>query len=246
MALDPIYGGGGGLPLAYGSIAAATSDTLRPAYGDVGASGLLPAYGLSDVGDQPEPGGVEISDDFDRADQNGLGDSAEGWSWEALNTPSDVGISNNQASHIGASQNFKWWRADIDLSSADQFTQYEITSATATNINFDIMCRWAPDANTCYRGIYRQSSSNTFRLYRTVDGTSTLLGAILNTTPLALPFVFRIQAVGDQITLWADDVLIMTRTDTNITANVRTGFGFSVGSTTGSTINNFEAGVVAT
>lgn len=159
-----------------------------------------------------------LSDNFDRADQSL--DATGAWTEVVGNAD----IASNQVANVsGTNHN----RFESDLSSDDHWSEIDVILNGNTNSNNEAYARFNPSAETFYRGISRNSSTNTYRLFRHITGTSTQIGSTVNATPLATTHPIRCTANGSDITLTVDGVDRVTASDANISGFVRAGFGHS-------------------
>jgi hypothetical protein len=180
-----------------------------------------------------------ITDDFDRANAEALGTSAEGWSWTEV--IGDLDIFNNQAIYLNQADSAA--RAELDLSSDDHYAQVSVTASGGGSTNREVMTRFSSDASPdhdYYRFITRSTSSNTHRLFKVVNGTSTQIGATVDEEAPSMPFTLRGESDGSSHALKIGGVTKITQTDTAITGHLRTGFGASTSPT--AAFDNFEAG----
>lgn len=191
---------------------------------------------------------VELTDDFNRANQAGLGTSAEAWSWGVMAGAAGGGgqILFNQCYALTSQSGF--WRAEKDLTSADMFSEiqaiaYDGTGGGDTEVH--AVCRVHPSENTFYTGRHtwlRGTTQDEYQLTKRINNVETLIGAAVLEPHATYPTTVRLEVTGDQLTLKADGVTKATATDSEITGHVRAGIGLGAG--LGFFYDNFQAGVL--
>lgn len=187
-------------------------------------------YDLAPVG-----GGATITDNFNRADENPLVASAEGWSWSHVLNDNDL-ISNVVT---GGAVATCVSRAQSDLASDDHYAKLQIVSYDA-NGRLGVNVRFASAADTSYWFRVRNSSSTgTFLLVKRVTGTDTTLETVIDTAP-AGGSTMKLTVDGSSLAGFINDVSKVTATDTVITGNLRTGISFF--SNVAAYGDDFEAG----
>lgn len=164
---------------------------------------------------------TSLSDDFTRADQTGLGTSAEGWSWASV--VAGINIVSNRARST-ADNNAS--RAESDLSSADHYAESDIIQSAATTRNVGVRCRYSAAVNTCYEATSNGASTGSFLLKRITAGTPTTLSTVDRGTTVTTRTT-RVTVSGSNLDYWEGGVSKTTATDTNITGNLRCGLGKS-------------------
>jgi hypothetical protein len=202
---------------------------------------------LADVSEVVDPS-VELTDNFDRANQAGLGTSAEGWSWGLMAGPTGGGgqILNNWCYASSGQSGF--WRAEADLSSADMFSELQALFSDGTgggDKELYATCRVHPSENTFYVGRHtwlRGTDQDEYQLAKRINNVQTLIGSAVLEPHAAYPTTVRLEVVGNQLTLKANGVTKVTATDSEITGHVRAGIG--LGSGLGFAYDNFQAGVL--
>lgn len=185
----------------------------------------------------PLPHQTTITDDFNRADQSGLGSSSEGWSWTA--TIGGYNIVSNEAENVAMTGNLAFARAESDLSSEDHYAQVDVT--TVAQNRQGVAARFSDSADTAYMFVERQVVPD-FAIFKRVTGTDTLLND--SASGATEPFTIKGECDGSGLTLYVDDVSEVTITDTDITGNVRAGLHHG-GTSVGGTVDNFEAADLA-
>lgn len=196
-----------------------------------------------------------ITDNFNRADSDSLGSSSEGWSWTADETYIDLDIASNRLAVIAVDPNYNYGsgRAESDLSGTDQYAQLSITgysTTTSTNTSYHAgggpAVRYASAASTFYCGMYMDTNSDTYKIYKCVTGTYTSLASEAATFP-ATPFTAKITANGTSIDFLISDSSVASVTDSSISTGTRTGFAYYKGKWSGTdTADDFEAGDLGT
>ena len=179
------------------------------------------------------PHGTTITDNFNRADADALGNSSEGWSWtEVIN---DTDIVSNQA-HSQGTEDCEA-RAESDLASSDHYGQVDVVNTTFKGGAF---ARFSASARTAYIGYLR--ATVTLRLSKNVSGTETLLSDAVITP--ALPEAYKIEANGSAIKVYQAGVQRLSITDTAITGNTRCGI-YTRTSGSSNIVDNFSAADLA-
>lgn len=191
---------------------------------------------------------VELTDDFNRANQAGLGTSAEGWSWATMHPTFAIeGEILNNWCYIPTSE-VGFWRAEQDLSSEDMFSELQALSYHGTgggDTELYAACRVHPSQITCYLGRFtwlRGTDQDEYQLQKRINNVQTNIGAPFLEPHSTYPTTVRLEVVGDQLTLKGNGVTKVTGTDSEITGYVRAGFG--IGSGLSHSYDNFQAGVL--
>ena len=167
-----------------------------------------------------------ITDDFNRADNDALGTSSEGWSWTEVTGDIDI-VSQVATGQVSANSSA---RAEIDLDSADHYAELAISDFGANGVG--PCCRFDPSAETFYVA-YEDGTS--LRLFKVIAGT---FGSALGTAASAGASTVRIEANGTTIRVLDDGVEVINVTDGDITGHTRTGIVVGLGGD----IDFFEAG----
>lgn len=199
---------------------------------------LCERYGIEDWKEFVKPNRVKdipgrlphetsLTDDFTRADQTGLGTSAEGWSW--ADTVAGLGIVSNRARSTVATNRA---RAESDLSSADHYSQSRIVQSSAVDRRMSVFVRYNAAADTCYGAYSSGVSTTSVALQRVTTGTATTLSSASRGVTI-LDRVLRVSVSGSGLEAFEDGVSYTTATDTNITGNLRCGIGRTGGTNTG-------------
>lgn len=174
--------------------------------------------------EQDLPPETTLTDDFNRSDADGLGNSSEGWSWTETNH--DIDIVSNVARGITDS-NLTLARAESDLSSADHYCELTISNpggSTSSVRAAGPACRYSTSAMDFY--VARQTNGTTTGTYRpakVVSGTRTDLGTGSTRTVSALK---RISISGSSIDIYSVGVVVESITDSSIAGGVRCGIFF--------------------
>lgn len=186
-----------------------------------------------------------IADDFNRADQSGLGTSASGFSWTlvlgSINIVSGRAQTPNRANDITSV--FHKARAESDLSSADHYCQCNVYDIGGGDWGGGALARFNSGAETCYFGYQRVSGSTSFLLAKVVAGSLTVLSSTGSGFP-ASGDLQKLVCSGSTITLFNAGVSKLSATDSAITGNLRAGVcsrGGGTGAKYGE-VDNFEAG----
>lgn len=177
------------------------------------------------VFEAPAPVGATITDDFNRADQSGLGSSSGGWSWSASEVWAGTTwtISTNRA--LPSSGGLETaYRAEIDLDSANQFAQVEVVAIVgSTQGRVGPVVRFeAPGGDNDAYFAWWRSSGDGQHLRKRLGSTLTDLATATVTFP-SLPFTERLEVDGSNLSFLVDSVEQLSATDTDITGNLRVG-----------------------
>jgi len=188
-----------------------------------------------------------INDNFNRADQSGLGTASGGFTYSSL-ASSAIDIVSNAAKWGPSESVTDVKRADSDLSSSDHYSQAAITTAALTDLGAGCIAR---KDSTSTMTFYLADIANsvglfTARLFKCVAGTFTSLGTLVEARSAG--DVCRCECNGSSISNKINGTTkIGPITDTAITGGVRTGIragGFSsVGNT--AIFDSFEAADLA-
>lgn len=178
----------------------------------------------NDVPDEPDlPPETTISDNFNRADADGLGTSSEGWSWTEVG--GDIDIVSNRAQ--GTPDTPAYARAGSALSGNDNYAQCVVTTTSVSGVRQGgPTCRGDASAQTYYWGSQAAgaSTTGTFRIYKVVTSTRTALGT--GATHNKSGETKKIEANGSSIAIYNNGVLVESITDTSIASGVYAGISF--------------------
>ncbi len=143
------------------------------------------------VYDAPVIEGTVITDDFNRANDAELTDSAEGWSWTEVNGGQK--LDTNQTKMVDAST-VNTVRAESALATVDMYAQVKVVGG-GNAVDGGPTVRYAAAAYTFYAGVFRVGNDR--QIYETTTGSFT---NILddNTSP-ADGSICRIEANGSSI-----------------------------------------------
>jgi hypothetical protein len=173
-----------------------------------------------------------IHDTFNRADNDTLGTSSEGWSWSERE--GDIDIVSGTA--VGTLSGGNYASAQIDLDTEDHYAQIVVTNDANDS---GPVVRWDP-ANKTFYAVF--SSNSLTRLFKFVTGTGSQVGS--NGPGVVNNSILKLEVIGDQLTVYDDGVAIIgPETDGDITGFVRCGM---VLVDANSVAENFEAGDVTT
>ena len=118
-------------------------------------------------------------------------------------------------------------RAEVDCATADHYAQMTVSTYTdpSSSLNlFELCCRYASAADTCYNGGYvRTTSVNRREFIRTNAGSDTIIVQEDGITNTAVGEIVKCSVVGSTLSLYRNAVLQTSATDTNITTGTRTG-----------------------
>lgn len=193
--------------------------------------------------EEPLPHCTTITDGFNRANQNNLGTSSEGWSWSELGT-GRLDIVSLAAKHaFQGSQSVN--RADSDLSSADHYAQWSqtIRGGGSTTGGGPMVRKDSSSTLTYYHMRLMGSGSDNVELYKVVAGTFTQLGSDTSVA-VSLPDPLRLTCSGSSIKATYDGVDKITQTDTAIASGTRCGIRSQESSASFASFDDFEAGDV--
>ena len=164
-----------------------------------------------------------ITDDFNRADQGGLGTTTEGWSW-VLQTggTSDWAIVGNKGEYSGSAETPATARANSSLSGDDHYATVTInhTGGGASLQDLGVMARKVTGNDNGYAATYYALVGN-IRLWKQ-NGSATVLGAVSVGTGLT-NVVLTCEADGSTIRALHGGVEIISVTDTSLTGQLQTG-----------------------
>ena len=202
---------------------------VLPAAAPNGGSGTV-SWSMSTLG-----GGTVYSDDFNRGDSNSLG---AGW------TSADTywGVSSGQAAKLLGGNDFATFNQNLGTS--DTWVEALITN-DANFTCLDVRCRApgdAPGAVNAYLGFW--DPSGWFALGKNFNGTWG--GQFATTTGVAhpaLPYTLRLQAQGSTISLWVNDTVVLSVTDTDIPTGTYVGMNAG-NSGTAAVLDNYRTGAL--
>lgn len=175
------------------------------------------------------PHSTIITDDFNRANQSGLGTSAEGWSWEDF--AAGANISNNRA--VSTTDGAKIPIAAIDLATDDHYSQ---AAVFPTSSSIGLIARKDGLSTNTFYNIFCFFGS-TWRTVKRVNGTGTVLGSS-SSASLQNGTIMKLECDGSSISRYRNGQLQTTVTDTAIENNLRCGL-YLTGT---SQADDFEAG----
>lgn len=188
---------------------------------------LLQKWGESWV--QALPHSTVITESFNKADSDTLGPDL---SWTEVR--GDIDVVGNRAKIITLGNA----RADSDLSSDDHYSQIDVIvhaiSAMAVAMRFD------SGAETFYYFRVKNAASATFRNYKRITGTDTMLDNV-NVAPPTVTYTPKGEVSDSALEGFIDDVSKITSTDSAITGNTRCGIWGDVNIE----LDDFEAGDLA-
>lgn len=122
-------------------------------------------------------------------------------------------------------------RADADLSSANHYSEANVTILVSDSRQVGVAVRFKSDAEDFYTLQYRDgtSSPDAWQISKVVAGTKTgLTPTATEATKLGdNPGVIRLEINGNDLEGFLDTVSKITVTDTTITGNLRTGIGLA-------------------
>lgn len=193
---------------------------------------LLPPEFRGDGSRDPR---TTILDDFNRADQAGLGTSSEGWSW--VSQTGTIDVVSNQAKW--SATNHAAYRADSNLSTDDHKSEVDTVGTISGTKYFSPTVRASAAAVTYYAYLARDNSTNS-KLHKRVNGTFTnsALGVQHGATGRV-----GVSADGSTIEGYFDsDTAEVAWTDTAITGNLQAGVTAREANDIG---DNFEAADLA-
>lgn len=173
--------------------------------------------------EDPEEPATTITDDFNRADQSGLGTSGEGWTWSA-----GGGATWSIASNLGAVTGSAFpgiAQANSDLSSADHYCEATVAH-TGTQQDLMVGARKS-GFSTGYGGAYyRLASSARFWKFTPSASNFGVVSAGAHASRL-----LRLEVDGSTQTLYIEGVSATTGTDTAISSGLRCGLWAWAGAT---------------
>lgn len=181
------------------------------------------------------PPHTTITDNFNRADADALGTSAEGWSW--TETLSDIDIVSNAAAGGGAATQ-RDARAESSLSTDDHTTQGDCADGEVGGNDVGVLTRFLSTDRTFYWGFHQNGASLTYRIFKMEAGTATALGSLSDTAPGSGAILDKLSSDGSTQEFTSGGTVRVTVTDTAITANLRTGIKLRASA---QTIDNFQA-----
>lgn len=156
-----------------------------------------------------------ITDNFNRANQNPLGSSSEGWSWAVL-VDTVFQIVSNAANGGTTAESVA--RAESDLSSSNHYVQATIGGAP---LNWGLLARFSSSVVDTYY-LAQATSATTLDLYSRVAGTFNLIGTAGSLTIIATDII-KLQCNGTTISVFQNGVSRISVTDSAIAGNTRTG-----------------------
>lgn len=172
-----------------------------------------------------------IHDNFNRADADALGASAEGWSW--VEAQGDNDIASNECRGGAVSLNFAY--ANITLGSADHYAEL-VPLNLGDSLGPCVRCDTASD--TYYCAIWDGSIT---RLVKVVSGTQTVVDTFAGTFG-GIGRTLRLSVSGSTLEAFDNGVSLGTISDGDITGHTRAGVRTSH---INDRLDNFEAGSLA-
>lgn len=216
-------------------------------------------YGISyrnfqptDVPDEsPLTPATTLNDNFNRADQSGLGTASGGFTWSNPIGSSLWDIVSNQAQYGTGDTGEDVERAESDLSGVDCYCQIKVVevhdgSGGASFISADTIARKdSTSTATYYLGqSFIESSISHHRLYKNVASSFTELGS--NTDSISANEVQKLSCNGTTIKLLIDGVEKFSVTDSDISTGTRCGIRTDCGDTNSYSIaDDFQAADLA-
>ncbi len=191
------------------------------------------------VPDQSDlPPTTTITDDFNRSNNTNI---STGGPLTYTEVTGDFQISSNGIIGANGSAIENRARAETDLSSADHYSQINITATPTVTSRYLSPCtRFNSGADTCYSGNqFAGTTTGSYRLNKVVTGTLTALGTGTTQTIIA---VKKLSSNGTSHQLYTAGSSVETITDSAISSNLRCGFGGNLSSATVFTLDDFEAG----
>jgi len=161
-----------------------------------------------------------LTDNFNRADQGGLGTASGGGTWTQVNGGTTLNIVSNQCKNISGGTNRATYRLDSDLASADHEVFVTMVSGIAQN---GVLARFDPTSNSDATETYYLAHANAtaLQLYKRVSGTFTQLGS--DSTSVVNGDIVKLRCSGTAITTYINGTLKHNQTDSAITGNKRCG-----------------------
>lgn len=177
-----------------------------------------------------------LTDDYNRANQSGMGTAAAGWSWTV--TAGAMDIANNQASSQAGSNGEAY--AGLDLSSADHYAQVNVLTLSGAFAICGPLARKDASATRTYYTSGLNTGPDQQVLRKRVAGTGTVLRT--DTPTLSLPDLVKVVCNGSTIEHFLNGVSTGSSTDTSIAGNLRPGVngGFGI-----NTMDDWEGGDLA-
>lgn len=171
-----------------------------------------------------------------------VSDSGHAWTKHS-SSASGAKINSNRTSGDVDSSLALYYSA-VTPASADYDVTATITLVTANVALTSVAGRISTSANTCYFARY-QGASTRYEIFKTVAGSSTVIGTYSVTESNGDVRTLRLSMVGTSIRLYVDGVLRISATDSAITAAGKPGIRFGdVASST--TLDNWSAAVPIT
>lgn len=197
---------------------------------DLPDEGTLPY--ATDLGDTfVEGSDTALSSHTATGPNSGFSWSYQSGTWTVISASNDVDSASSEA-HNNA-------RADSDLSSADHYSQADVTLAAGTSRDGGVMVRCAAAADTAYIVLCADSSANYDTiLYRNIAGSYTEINDYGDSPGVPTARSYKLDVSGSTLTPTRGGTPLTGQTDTNITGNVRTGIRAYSNNTT---IDNFVA-----
>jgi hypothetical protein len=178
---------------------------------------------------EPLPPDTTVTDSFNRSDNTDLNASSTGkspnFTWTEVSASWAIGSNTlNEAS--GGTVN-GYVRADIDLSSADMYTQMRVKSGSNHGGQYGPLARVAAAADTFYIFLWTGFSTNRNKIFKCVTGTFTDIGT--GGSAVADDDVLKCDCSGSTITGYRNGASGASTTDTAIPGNLRGGIlGYNV------------------
>lgn len=183
-----------------------------------------------------------VTESFNQADSTTLGPDL---TW--TETGGNLQTVSNEVQPVNAANTqepTELARADSDLDGADHYAE-AVCSATAGSGNrvAGVCVRYASAADSCYwAGI---NSDKGIRIFRRVTGTNTQIAEDAGVDYSGADHTIRLEVEGTALTMYIDDVEVLSATDSTLTSGVRCGIGCGSNVADRVSIDAFEAGDLA-
>jgi hypothetical protein len=157
---------------------------------------------------------LSTTDDFERANQSGLGTAAAGWSWTDLRDSTKI---NNGFADVDSGSPIA--RSEFEAATTTHYAQVDVASAGVGGVGVGFGGTVPGDG---YMFIANNSGSNTYRIFKYVSGTLTQL-AVASTTAPGTNFTARLEVDADgNLDAKIDGVSVLTHTDTSVALGTKT------------------------
>jgi hypothetical protein len=161
-----------------------------------------------------------ISDDFNRANADALGTSAEGWSWSEVQ--GDIDIVSNRAQSTASGGTDQTAIAASDLSSVDHYVQANI-DITGGDVNPGLVARKDGTGTLTYYLLTSLYAADSARIFKRVTGTFTQLAASAKTFTAGVGYLLKGECNGSALAVYVDGASTASVTDTAIATGLRCG-----------------------